>query len=64
MDDKRLWEKLDSIDTKLDSVSERLVRTETKQQSMAGQIKWLFSAVLAAISGAIGYIFDFFKGTH
>jgi hypothetical protein len=59
MDTNRIYDKLESIETKLDGYSERLVRVETKQQSVSGQIRLIIALVLGAISSAIT---AFFRG--
>lgn len=53
MDHEQIYRKLEKIDDKLDLVVERLAVVETKHRGMSGQIKFLFSIVLAAVVSGI-----------
>lgn len=46
----KMYQKLDKIDDKLDSVVERITVTETQNHSMSGQIKLIFTLIVAAIT--------------
>lgn len=59
---ERILNKLDDIDNKLDNHIERIIKVEEKQQSISGQIKLVFSLILAGITATIGAVVDYFKG--
>lgn len=59
---ERILDKLDEIDSKLDNHIERIVTVEEQQKSISGQIKLVFSLILAGITATIGAVIDYFKG--
>lgn len=58
---KRILDKLDNIEEKLDHYTERLVRVESNQETISGQVKWAFSLILAGITATFGVVLDYFK---
>ncbi len=51
-----------SLDTKMDSHAERIVVVEEKVKSMSGTIKIMLTAVLAATSSIVAYVFQSITG--
>lgn len=53
MDLERIYNKLDSMDIKLDGHLERIAKLEIQQEEMAGKIKIAFSLIVAGISASV-----------
>ena len=55
--EERVYNSLERIENKLDSLTERVVRTEEKVKNQQGAIKLSFSALLAVVSSVVIYAF-------
>ena len=56
-DSKEIKQRLNTIDSKLDSLLESTVESRVRIDGMSGQIKLIWTIVTAAISSAAAYIF-------
>lgn len=56
MDLERIYNKLEEIDNKLSKAVERIAVTEEKHSSMSGQIKIIYTLILAGITSFIAAI--------
>lgn len=59
---ERILDKLESMDQKLDRVAEKVAAHEEKNKSMQGQIKLLFSLLLAGVSSAAAAAWNWIIG--